>query len=267
MADNPDDSGLYTLYGSALGRSGDYDGALQALEQALELNPDNLEAEQTRAFVSQTQLLVEAVTDVPTGGAGTALREGLTALETGALDAAQTAFDRAAELAPGGLPSFYQGFIRQRRGDLRGAVEAYTASLASFPEPSPGQATVLNNAGFAYFRLGRYDRAVELLTEAVAADPESSEAQLNLGLIYYDLGRFEDALAPLEGRPPVGLLAFDCIARRGVLGDEGIRAEIDRIAVHADGAPVGGFYTYGEIARNSAVGGFHNQTLVVLAVG
>ena len=53
-------------------------------------------------------------------------------------------------------------------------------------------------AGFAYFRLGRYDRAVELLEQAVAADPESSEAQLNLGLIYYDLGRFEDALAPLE---------------------------------------------------------------------
>ena len=198
LADNPGDSGLYTLYGAALGRSGDYEGALGALDQALELNPDNLEAEQTRAFVSQTQLLVEAVTDVPTGEAGAALREGLTALETGALDAAQTAFDRAAELSPGGLPSFYQGFIRQHRGDLRGAVEAYTASLASFPEPSPGQATVLNNAGFAYFRLGRYDRAVELLTEAVAADPESSEAQLNLGLIYYDLGRFEDALAPLE---------------------------------------------------------------------
>lgn len=198
LADNPDDSGLYTFYGAALGRSGDYEGALQALEQALELNPDNLEAEQTRAFVSQTQLLVEAVTEPPTGEAGTALREGLTALETGALDAAQTAFDRAAELAPGGLPSFYQGFIRQRRGDLRGAVEAYTASLDSFPEPSPGQATVLNNAGFAYFRLGRYDRAVELLEQAVAADPESSEAQLNLGLIYYDLGRFEDALAPLE---------------------------------------------------------------------
>jgi len=47
----------------------------------------------------------------------------------------------------------------------------------------------------------------------------------------------------------------------------GIKDEIDRIAVHAADAPVGGFYTYGEIARDSAVGGFHNQTLVVLAVG
>lgn len=33
------------------------------------------------------------------------------------------------------------------------------------------------------------------------------------------------------------------------------------------GAPVAGFYTYGEIARTSGTSGFHNQTLVVLAVG
>jgi hypothetical protein len=31
-------------------------------------------------------------------------------------------------------------------------------------------------------------------------------------------------------------------------------------------APVAGFYTYGEIARTRGVAGFHNQTLVVLAV-
>ncbi len=74
------------------------------------------------------------------------------------------------------------------------------------------------------------------------------------------------ALASLD-HDPLGLFAFDCIARRGVLGDEGIQAEVRRIAEHASHAPVGGFYTYGEIARSSAVGGFHNQTLVVLAVG
>ena len=75
----------------------------------------------------------------------------------------------------------------------------------------------------------------------------------------------EEALSRLEGRPPLGLLAFDCIARRGVLGDEGIRGEVDRIGIRAGGVPVAGFYTYGEIARTHAVSGFHNQTLVVLA--
>lgn len=74
-----------------------------------------------------------------------------------------------------------------------------------------------------------------------------------------------DALENLDG-PPLGLIAFDCIARRGVLGEEGIKTEIDRIATRASGAPVAGFYTYGEIARTRGISGFHNQTLVVLAV-
>lgn len=74
------------------------------------------------------------------------------------------------------------------------------------------------------------------------------------------------ALDALGGLPPVGLLAFDCIARRGVLGDAGIVREVRQIAAHAGDAPVSGFYTYGEIARSSAAGGFHNQTLVVLAL-
>ena len=76
-----------------------------------------------------------------------------------------------------------------------------------------------------------------------------------------------DALASLNGSPPVGLIAFDCVARRGVLGSDGIRSEIQRVARQAGGAPFAGFYTYGEIARTRGTGGFHNQTLVVLAMG
>ena len=75
-----------------------------------------------------------------------------------------------------------------------------------------------------------------------------------------------DAVNQLAGSAPLGLLAFDCIARRGVLGDAGIEEEVSRIAEHAAGAPVAGFYTYGEIARTGGTGGFHNQTLVVLAM-
>lgn len=76
----------------------------------------------------------------------------------------------------------------------------------------------------------------------------------------------DDALAALGDRRPLGMLAFDCIARRGVLGEQGIRQEIERVAARGQGAPVAGFYTYGEIARTRGISGFHNQTLVVLAV-
>ena len=76
-----------------------------------------------------------------------------------------------------------------------------------------------------------------------------------------------DSLAALGRRPPLGMIAFDCIARRAVLGERGIRSEIDQLAAMAAGAPVAGFYTYGEIARTRGVRGFHNQTLVLLSIG
>ncbi|MGH2771989.1 MAG: FIST signal transduction protein [Actinomycetota bacterium] len=75
-----------------------------------------------------------------------------------------------------------------------------------------------------------------------------------------------EALDALGGAPPIGMLTFDCIARRGVLGEGGIKAEIERVSTHAPGTPVAGFYTYGEFARIQGMSGFHNQTLVVLAV-
>jgi hypothetical protein len=76
----------------------------------------------------------------------------------------------------------------------------------------------------------------------------------------------QDALDALDGNPPIGMMAFDCIARRGVLGEDGIRNEVERISAHCGGGPVAGFYTYGEIARTRGISGFHNQTLVVLAL-
>jgi len=54
---------------------------------------------------------------------------------------------------------------------------------------------------------------------------------------------------------------------RAVLGTDGIAQEAVRIAGRARGAPFAGFYTLGEIARTRGVDGFHNQTLVVLALG
>lgn len=74
-----------------------------------------------------------------------------------------------------------------------------------------------------------------------------------------------EAIDALGGRDPIGMLTFDCIARKGVLG-LGVGEEVARVASHAGKAPVAGFYTYGEIARTRGVSGFHNQTLVVLAV-
>ena len=79
-------------------------------------------------------------------------------------------------------------------------------------------------------------------------------------------GACRDAMAGLDGSP-IGLVAFDCAGRRRFLGDEGITEEVACMSRSAEGAPLSGFYTYGEIARTHGISGFHNQTIVVLALG
>ena len=76
----------------------------------------------------------------------------------------------------------------------------------------------------------------------------------------------EESLTALGGRSPLGALAFDCTERRELLGERGTDEEIDRLVGSVSGAPLAGFYTYGEIARTQGVRGFHNQTLVVLTI-
>jgi hypothetical protein len=74
-----------------------------------------------------------------------------------------------------------------------------------------------------------------------------------------------EALAALGDAPARALLVFDCVARLHVLGDAA-DDEIARIARHAGDATVAGLYTWGEIARTRGSAGFHQQTLVVLAL-
>ena len=77
----------------------------------------------------------------------------------------------------------------------------------------------------------------------------------------------QEAIDALGDEPPIGMLTLSCMGCRAVLGDDGIEQEAIRIAGRAKGAPFAGFYTLGEIARTRGVEGFHNQTLVVLALG
>jgi hypothetical protein len=74
------------------------------------------------------------------------------------------------------------------------------------------------------------------------------------------------AVDNLDGHKPLGMVAFDCISRSRVLGEDGTRQEVERMVKEAVDAPLSGFYTWGEIARTRGITGYHNQTLVVLAI-
>ena len=74
------------------------------------------------------------------------------------------------------------------------------------------------------------------------------------------------AEAGLEGLPAKGFMLLECVARKSLLAQDGLLEQSLELASVNPGTSIGGFYTYGEIARTSGSGGLHNQTVVALAI-
>jgi hypothetical protein len=70
----------------------------------------------------------------------------------------------------------------------------------------------------------------------------------------------------LGGQPAKGFMLLECVARKSLLSKAGLLEESLRLPSVGPDATVGGFYTYGEIARTEGSGGLHNQTVVALAL-
>lgn len=70
----------------------------------------------------------------------------------------------------------------------------------------------------------------------------------------------------LGGQPARGFMLLECVARKSLLSNAGLLEESLRLPSVGPDATVGGFYTYGEIARTEGSGGLHNQTVVALAL-
>jgi hypothetical protein len=74
------------------------------------------------------------------------------------------------------------------------------------------------------------------------------------------------AVENLGGAEPVGVMVFDCGARKVMLDEPGVRRELAMVAETVGDVPFGGFYTYGEIARTHGARGMHHLTVVTLAL-
>lgn len=189
----PEDAHLLALHGTALMRMGRLSDAERELSRALELDAGNTLAARSLELVLQQREL--------TGGdvafaeeSGVAFQQGLSALDLRDYAGAAEAFGRSRAAQETGLGAFYQGYARQLAGEVRAAVADYEAALEQLGEND----TVLNNLGYGWLELGRYDRALEHLTRAVAANPDNPQAHLNLGVVYYALQRYDDSIAELE---------------------------------------------------------------------
>ena len=100
--------------------------------------------------------------------------------------------------------------------------------------------------------------------------PQGAMAYLMKGSCHSVLEATADVCAlaeqSLHGMPARGFMLLECVARKSLLEQAGLLDQSLRLPTVKPGVSVGGFYTYGEIARTEGSGGLHNQTVVALAL-
>lgn len=113
---------------------------------------------------------------------------------------ASEAYDRAIALYPEADRS--QWFLYYARGITFERLDEFDKAEADFRfalELNPGQPQVLNYLGYSLVEKQiKLDEALEMIQEAVRAEPESGYIVDSLGWVLYRLGRYEEAVVHME---------------------------------------------------------------------
>lgn len=109
-------------------------------------------------------------------------------------------YDTAIALLPAPQPQnwalfFARGISLERTGELAKAEADFRKAL----ELSPDQPSVLNYLGYSFVDRGeKLDEALGMIQRAVAAEPQSGAITDSLAWAYFRLGRYQDAVEPME---------------------------------------------------------------------
>lgn len=113
---------------------------------------------------------------------------------------AADAYTKTLALAGGDHPRdwryyYLRGIAYERNDEWEKAESDFLKAL----DLNPGQPQVLNYLGYSWVDKGmNFKRALELIQEAVSANPNDGYIVDSLGWAYYKLGRLEDAVRTLE---------------------------------------------------------------------
>ncbi len=165
---DPRDSKSYFLLAKLLSAQRDYDSALEVLDRGIARAGDGAPFQTSRAEIL---------------------------LARGDLSNGEKAAEAALEIDSGSPRAHhFLGLIRERRGDVPGAIEAYEKEIARFPhDPS----TFLNLAEL-YRRQDRRADEVRILEDALARAPRHGVVLIRLGRAYLEAGLHERARAVVK---------------------------------------------------------------------
>ena len=179
--------------------AGAYEAALEALNQAIALSPEEPVYYFERAFVYRLLEDVEAAVADYTRAIELEPEEARFYVERGALyremgraDAAVADHVRAVELNPEEAAYRLElGVTYREVGDLEASLAAFDAAV----EMEPGRADAYAGRAWSYYLLGELERAVADYDLAIERDPENAAYYQERGIAQRELGNLEAALA------------------------------------------------------------------------
>jgi tetratricopeptide (TPR) repeat protein len=199
----PDSSKLataQTLYQQGVGllQSKQYGKAVEALQQAVTLLPDFVDAQiqlgvallkvgqplQSLSAMKQAVKLApaDAKAYIGLGNANDALQRYAEAIE---------AYKTASKLNPKLFSAYHNlGNDYLKTGRVQAAADAYGQALQLEPDNLSSRAGL----GSAYIRLGRTEEGLTQLREVVRRNPNNPNIQIDLARAYNHLGRYEEAV-------------------------------------------------------------------------
>jgi CheY-like chemotaxis protein len=118
------------------------------------------------------------------------LRQAENNLDAGDYDAAHSALDQAAQVAPRSPRLHYlRGLVYESQGDLQAAEESYLRSRQAGPKFIKAHEKLAD----LYARRGENEKQLKVLKEAVRVSPKNADRQTKLGQALLNEGRIQEA--------------------------------------------------------------------------
>ena len=180
-----------------------YEKAIPAWRQALELDPDDPRAHDNLGVaLAATGNLDEAIVEyrkslaLNSGSSHTHNNLGSALAETGKFDEAFEHFTKAVELNPhnASAQTNLGNVLARNKERWPEALEHLRRGVELDPEAANGQ----NDLGIALARSGSLDEAILHIEKAVTLAPDAADYRYNLGRVMAAKGRFADALPEFE---------------------------------------------------------------------
>ncbi len=222
--------------GMEYSEQGQFDEAIAEFQKALELEPDNVDAQRNlgTAYFDQGKwekavVAYERAIEIDPNWDEAYGELAAVYAKLGRLEEAVAAGEKAIELIPDEASAHLNlGVAYKNQGQIDKAIIEYEKAIELDPDLSmphynlgiiysgqgrldeavaeweetiklaPDDVMAHSNLGLAYYEQGRLDEAVVVLEKGLQIDPDYAGTHLNLGLAYRDVGRVDEAIAEFE---------------------------------------------------------------------